>query len=484
MRIKNALQISGLINIFLALTMTIPLAASIAFKDSQASTFIYSSIITALTGIIFFFSAQSKGGAKKEIGNREGFVIVAFSWITVALFSSVPFILSGSFDSITDAVFEATSGITTTGASILNNIESMPKSIILWRSFIHWLGGLGIVLLGLAILPLLGIGGMQLYKAEASVVSSEKFAPRVREMARILLTVYLGFTALMMTLLYINGLGLYDSFIHTVGSVATAGFSSKTESIGYFNSVRIEVIVMVFMVLGATNFSLHYNFFQKGIKAYTQNEEFRFYVSVMVIATLIITLSLNGVYYDGFFQSLRYGTFQVVSIVTTTGFSSTDFGAWPEFSQTILLILMFFGGSAGSTTGAIKCVRMLLLIKYSYKEMYRLIHPHAVTNIKLNGKTVPPEVLKSVTGFALLFFIIFVVSTALLSSMGLDFKTAISSSIATLGNIGPALGAAGPGASYSFAPDGAKWLMTFNMLLGRLELYTLIILLVPAFWRE
>lgn len=484
MRIKNALQISGLINIFLATTMIIPIAVSLYFKDSQTDTFVYAAILTAVMGVIFFFSGQQPKANRREIGHREGFVIVAFTWITVALFSAVPFIISGSFASITDAIFEATSGITTTGASIINNIEAMPESIIFWRSFIHWIGGLGIVLLSLAILPLLGIGGMQLYKAEASVVSGDKFVPRVKEMARILLTVYLGFTALMMVLLYINGLGVYDAFIHTVGSVATAGFSSKNESIAFFNSFKIEAIIMIFMILGATNFSLHYNFFQKGFKSYTQNEEFKFYIAVMFIGTTLITLSLNGSYYETLEDSLRYGAFQVISIVTTTGFSSADFGQWPEFSQTLLLILMFFGGSAGSTTGAIKCVRMLLLIKYSYKEMYRLIHPHAVTNIKLNGHTVPPEVLRSVTGFALLFFIIFLISTGILSALGLDFKTALSSSIATLGNIGPALGAAGPGANYSFAPDGAKWLMTFNMLLGRLELYTLIILLVPAFWRE
>jgi trk system potassium uptake protein TrkH len=268
-----------------------------------------------------------------------------------------------------------------------------------------------------------------------------------------------------------------------VGGIATGGFSDKNMSIAHFQNVYVEGIIIILMVLGATNFALHYGFYQKGIRAYTTSEEFRFYILVMVVATIVVTLSLNGTVYATAAESLRYAAFQVVSVTTTTGYSTADFGSWPSFSQILLLVLMFFGGSVGSTTGSIKCVRLLLLIKLGYKEIYRLIHPHAVITVKLGGKVVPPEIMRGVAGFTFLFISVFVVSAAVLSGLGLDPLTAISSAAATLGNVGPALGELGPASNYSMVPDAGKWVLVFNMLLGRLEIYTLLILLVPAFWK-
>lgn len=480
MRLRVAFQVVGLINIVLALAMLAPLVVSLFYKDGDTLTFLYSSIITGATGALMYLVCR---GPVLEVSHREGFVIVSFSWLSAGFFSAVPYLISGAFPSSIDAVFEAVSGITTTGASILTNIEAMPHGLLFWRSMTHWLGGMGIIVLSVAILPFLGIGGMQLYRAEASTISGEKFAPRIMDMARILFKIYLLFSFTMMVFLVMAGLNIFEAFVHTVGGVATAGFSNKNMSVGHFQNVFVEGIVMIFMVLGATNFALHYGFFQKGIKVYTKSEEFRFYILVMVVATVLVTLNLNGTVYGSLAESFRYASFQVVSITTTTGYSTADTATWTSFSQVLLLILMFFGGSAGSTTGSIKCIRVLLLAKLCYQEIYRLIHPHAVITVKLGGRAVPPEVIKGVAGFTILFLIIFIASALGLSWTGLDMWTAVSSAAATIGNVGPALGLTGPASDYSMVPDAGKCILIFNMFLGRLEIYTLLILLVPAFWK-
>jgi trk system potassium uptake protein TrkH len=480
LRISIALHIAGVVNIILSVAMLSAIPVAVFYNDGGVMPLTASFLITLATGLILFFTTR---GAGAEVSHREGFLVVGVSWISAGLLSSLPFIFSGLFPSIVDCIFEATSGITTTGASIITDIEALPHALIFWRSLIHWLGGMGIVVLSLAILPLLGIGGMQIYKAEASTISGDKFVPRIKDMARILMTVYLIFSFVMVVLLMLAGMGPFDAFIHTVGGVATAGFSSKNNSIAFFNSFTIEWIIMIFMVLGATNFALHHGFFRNGIKVYTRNEEFRFYIFVMLSATVLITINLAGTHYSSVGEALRFASFQAVSITTTTGFTSADYGQWPFFSQFILLSLMFIGGSVGSTTGSLKCVRFLLLIKLAYKEISQLIHPHAIVPVKLNGRVVPPEIMKSVVGFTFLFFMVFALSSLALLGIGLDPITAISSSAATIGNVGPALGLTGPSASYAMIPDAGKWILILNMFLGRLEIYTLIILLIPAFWR-
>ena len=480
MKFRPVLQIAGIINAMIALAMLAPLGVSLYYAEGDAWLFVYSIVISGVSGALMFFIFGGKGF---EISHREGFVIVAFSWLAASASSSLPFILSGYFPTFTDAVFEAVSGITTTGASILDNVEDLPHGLLFWRSFMHWIGGVGIVLFSLAILPLLGVGGMQLYKAEASVVSADKFTSRVREMARVILAVYLVFSVTLVIILSFLGMNLFDSFIHMFGTVGTAGFSSKGSSIAHFDSIYIESVIVLFMILGATNFALHYRFFREGFKVYTKNPEFRFYILLMVVASILVAVNLRSFGYGSTFESVRHSVFQVVSVVTTTGFSTADFAAWPAFGQVLLLILMFTGGCAGSTTGAIKGIRLLLLLKLGYKEIYRLIHPHAVIPIKLSGRLVPPDVMRSVVGFTVLYFMVFVVSSLALSWMGIDLTTAVSSAAATISNVGPALGLSGPMASYSVMPEPAKWLLITNMLLGRLEIYTLLILFVPAFWR-
>ncbi|MCK4738935.1 MAG: TrkH family potassium uptake protein [Deltaproteobacteria bacterium] len=480
MRLSSAFHIAGVVNTSLGLAMLIPAFVSLVYKEGDALALFSSSAITVTAGILLFFIFKKE---KMNIGHREGFFVVAVTWLSAGFFSSLPFILSGVFPSITDCLFEGVSGITTTGASILSSIENLPHGILLWRSMTHWIGGMGIVLLSLAVLPLLGIGGMQLYKAEASTISGDKFVPRMQDMAKILFTVYIVFTLVMFTLLMVSGVNFYDSIIHTLGGISTAGFSNKDLSAGGLGNIYAEIIIIVFMILGATNFALHYGFLKKGFRSYTKSEEFRFYIAVIIIATVLITINLKSSFYSSWGDSLRYASFQATSITTTTGYTTTDYGLWPFFSQLVLLSLMFIGGSVGSTTGSLKCVRILLMIKQAYKEIYRLIHPHAIIPVKLNGKVVSDDIMKSVTGFAFLFFLVFIVSSVLLSLTGLDLITSISSAAATLGNVGPALGIAGPGASYALVPDSAKWILMANMFMGRLEIYTLLILLVPAFWR-
>ncbi len=480
MKFRPALQIAGIINMVIAAAMLCPLAITVYYKDGDTFVFIYSIIICAVIGAVMFTLFRGKGF---EISHREGFLVVSFSWITASLACSVPFILSGYFPSLVDAIFEGVSGITTTGASVLTDIESLSHGMLFWRSMTHWIGGVGIVLLCLAILPLLGVGGMQLYKAEASVVSSDKIAPRVREMARIILAVYLGMSISLLVILKLLGMDLFNATLHMFATVSTAGFSPQNASVGYFNSVYIEAVIVLFMILGATNFALHFKFFRGGYRVYTKNSEFKFYIIVMALASVLIGLNLWLSGETGIFNSFRHSIFQVVSVTTTTGFSTVDFSAWPAFGQLMLLALMFIGGCAGSTTGSIKSIRLLLMIKLGYKEIYRLVHPHAVVPVKLGGRLVEPEILRSVMGFTVLYLLVFIISTCALGWLGVDLTTAISSAAATLSNVGPALGLAGPESGYAFMPEPGKWVLILNMLLGRLEIYTLMILFIPAFWR-
>ena len=480
MKLRPALQIAGIINIVIAAMMLSPLAVTLYYKDGDTGVFIYSIIICAIIGGVMFTIFRGKDFA---ISHREGFLVVSFSWITASLSCSVPFIVSGYFPSLVDAIFEGVSGITTTGASVLIDIESLSHGMLFWRSMTHWIGGVGIVLLCLAILPLLGVGGMQLYKAEASVVSSDKIAPRVREMARIILAVYLAMSISMLVILKLLGMDLFNATLHMFATVSTAGFSPKNASVGHFNSVYIEAVIVLFMILGATNFALHFKFFRDGYKIYTKNSEFKFYIIMMAVASLLIGVNLWFSGETGIFDSFRQSIFQVVSVITTTGFSTVDFSAWPAFGQIMLLVLMFTGGCAGSTTGSIKSIRLLLMIKLGYKEIYRLIHPHAIVPVKLGGRLVGAEILRSVMGFTILYLLVFIISSCFLGWLGVDLTTAISSAAATISNVGPALGLAGPVSGYAFMPEPGKWVLILNMLLGRLEIYTLMILFIPAFWR-
>lgn len=480
MNYRLVLHITGLINIILAAVMLIPLFVTFFFDEGDTGVFLASIGITGVTGVLAYLLFRTP---TREVSHRLGFMIVAACWLSASVFSSLPFILSGYFPSVVDALFEAVSGLTTTGASILSDVEGLPHGLLFWRSLTHWIGGLGIVIFGLAILPLLGIGGMQIYKAEGGVVSSEKLAPRVMAMARILMAVYLVLSFSQLTFLLVAGMGLFDAFNHTFSTISTGGFSTMGESVGQFDNFFIELVIMVFMVLGGTNFALHYGFFRGGLKGYLKNSEFKFYIGVMAAAMVLIAFNIWGSAYGGLGSAFRYSSFQAISIMTGTGFATADYVQWPVFSQGLLMLLMFFGGTAASTAGGIKCIRILLLVKVGYREIYKLIHPHAVKAVKLNGKPVEQDVLNAVMGFTFLYIAVFVASSAVLTLQGVDFVTSISSVAASIGNVGPALGATGPMSNFVDLPVISKLVLTINMLLGRLELYTILILFVPAYWR-
>ena len=418
------------------------------------------------------------------ISQREGMAIVALGWAGIGLFGAMPFYFSGPPFSFVNAFFESVSGFTTTGSSILTDIEKVSRGLLLWRSFIQWLGGMGIIVLSIAILPFLGVGGMQLYKAEVPSPVPDKLKPRIRETALVLWKVYSVFTAAEVFLLWIAGMSVFDALNHAFTTMPTGGFSTKNASVAAFQSVYIDTIIIVFMLLAGINFSLHYQMLKGRPLSFWKDTECRFFLAICTILTLVVGINVYHTVYPDVGLSLRYAAFQVISIVTTTGYATADYELWPAMSQVILFLCMFAGASAGSTGGGMKCVRIIICLKYCYKELFSMIHPRAVTHIKIGGKSVPDDVVRSVLGFLALYMALFSLCSVLLAGMGVDFVTAIGAVAATIGNIGPGFGIVGPAENYAQIPYWGKWLLSWCMLLGRLEIYTVIILVVPEFWRQ
>ncbi|MBW2061072.1 MAG: TrkH family potassium uptake protein [Deltaproteobacteria bacterium] len=481
MNLRLVFYLIGILNLFLALSMTAPLAVAIGYNDGLAFAMLHSILLTLLSGLILILFCRSPG---QEIRHREGMAVVALGWLSAGFFGALPYYLSGIQASYLNCLFESLSGFTTTGASILTNIEALPKGILFWRSLTHWLGGMGIIVMTIAILPLLGVGGMQLYKAEVPGPTADKLQPRITETAKTLWKVYLIFTGAEVILLYFGGMDLFDSFCHTFGTLATGGFSTKNASIGHYQSVYFDVVITVFMLLAGINFALHYQALTGNLKAFYRNSELRFFLCVFVLATILVTWSIWRNNVPSLAESLHQASFQSASILTTTGYTTADFERWPSLARIILIILIFIGGSAGSTGGSIKCVRILLLLKHTYRELRGLIHPHAVIPIKLQGKVVPDDVLSSIWGFFILFLSLFLVASTILTMMGIDLTTSFMAVAATIGNIGPGLGAVGPTDNYAHLPQAAKVVLMLCMLLGRLEVYTVFILFVPEFWKK
>ena len=482
MRAKVILYLIGAFAIFLGLSMLFPAVLSFAYREAAAMPIFLSAVLTLGIGGILFLAFK---GERVDVSHREGFAITAMAWISAGFFGAMPYLFSGALPHFVDAYFESISGFTTTGASVFTSVENLPHGILFWRSLTHWIGGMGIILLSIAILPILGIGGMQLYRAEATGVgvSSDKLAPRLIEVVKLFGLVYVGITVAALIALIWAGMGPFDAAIHAFGTVATGGFSNKNISVEYYHSPLIEFIIMMFMFISAANFGLHANLLRRGPRVYWENSEFRFYLGLQLAAIILIVVNLRFSIYDSIASSMRYASFQVVSISTSTGFSSTDFIRWPAFSQLVLLLLMLIGGSTGSTTGGIKCLRVVLLLKQAYKELRHLIHPHAVIPIKLGDRVVPTEVVTGTIGFTFLYIVIFFAVSLAMTFLGLDIVSAISSVAATLGNIGPGLGIVGPLSNFSEIPYIGKWLLVGCMLLGRLEIYTLLILFTPIFWK-
>ena len=482
MRFRQIFRLIGILNFFLGLSMLAPLTISLIYSDGSFFSLLYSFIITSGSGIILFFLIKRTDYT--SLSQREGMAIVTLGWLTAGFFGSLPFLFSGSIGNITNAYFESISGFTTTGASILGNIESLPKGILFWRSLTQWMGGMGIIVLSIAILPFLGVGGMQLYKAEIPSPVVDKLQPRISETAKTLWKVYLFITVIEIGLLFIGGMPLFDSICHAFCTMPTGGFSTQNGSIAQYNSAYFESVITVFMILAGINFSLHFKFLKGDFKVFGRDPECRVFLSILTILILLVTFNIYETIYHSIGHAFRLAAFQVTSIITTTGFVTVNYTKWPALSQIILILCMFIGAMAGSTGGAIKIMRIILLVKHSYQEIFRLIHPHAVRPIKLGGKSIPSEVLNSVWGFFILYLTLFIVAVIIMSAMGMDIITSFASIAATIGNVGPGFGLVGPLNNYLFVPDLGKWVLIFCMILGRLEIYTVIIMLAPVYWRK
>ena len=454
---------------------------SLYYGEDDLYPIITSASITLLVGAIAFYFTRNSG---KNIGKREGYIIVSLVWIVFSLFGSLPFLISNSIPSFTDAFFETMSGFTTTGASILNDIESLPHGILFWRSLTQWLGGMGIIVLSLAILPMLGIGGMQLFIAEVPGPTPDKLHPKVKETAKRLWGIYVLYTGIEIVLLKIGGMSFFDALNHSLTTMATGGYSTKQESIAAFSSPYIQYVIITFMFLAGTNFTLSYFALHFKFSKIWKNEEFRYYIGFTAFFTLVIAIALAFFEDQGLELSFRESLFQVVSIMTTTGFVTADYLSWVPFIGIILFILMFFGGSAGSTGGGMKIVRIVMLIKNSYLELKRLIHPNAIIPLRLNHRAIQPAVVTNVLAFVVFYILIVGVSIIVMSAMGYNLDTSLGAVASSLGNIGPGIGTVGPVDNYAHILPFGKWFLAFLMLLGRLELFTVLVLFSPSFWRR
>jgi trk system potassium uptake protein len=452
------------------------------YYNEPTQPLIYSAVVTGILGLITWFAVKPKID-KKWIGRREGYLIVTLSWIVVSVFGTLPFLFSGVITSFTNAFFETISGFTTTGASILTDIEAVPRNILYWRATTHWMGGMGIIVLTVAVLPFLGIGGMQLLVAEMPGITPDKLHPRITATAKRLWGIYVIFTLLEILLLWAGEMNFFDSVCHSFATMATGGFSTKNDSIAGFGPYT-QYVIAIFMILAGTNFTLHYLALHRKFNKVWNNQEFRVYFWVITLITMFITAGLIILRGFDIESSFRDAFFSVVSIITTTGFVNSDYLIWPSSIWMLIFILMFVGGSAGSTGGGVKIVRHFLLIKNSWIELKRAIHPNAIIPVKFNGKAVSQEIIFNVMAFFLIYLFVFALGTVAMSLLGMDFETSVGATIATLGNIGPGIGGVGPVENYAFVGTVAKWILSFLMLLGRLELFTVLIIISPAFWKS
>lgn len=480
MRFQSITHILGLLLIFLAVTMLLPIPFSLYYHDGGHFDFLITAGITLLIGFIAYRFTKIKA----EVRAREGFAIVTLSWIAFSIFGCIPFLLSGHIGSITDAFFETMSGFTTTGATVLQDVEQLPYGLLFWRSLTHWLGGMGIIVLSLAILPFLGVGGMQLFKAEVPGPVPDKLTPRVTETAKILWVVYVAISGIEVILLLVGGMNLFESLCHTFGTMATGGFSTKNASIGQYGSAYIEYVITFFMLIAGTNFALHYRFLRGERKAYFTSNELRFFLGLIAGATVFIFGDILLRQAGGTEWAFRKSIFQVVAILTTTGYGTADYEQWSFTSQFLLFLFMFIGGCAGSTGGGMKVLRFYILIQMVRVEVKRLLHPSGVLPVRVGSTVVPREIVANIVGFFVLMIVLFITGVGVMTLLGLDLISAFGAVIASLGNIGPGLGSVGPTDNYAHIPALGKWILAFFMLVGRLEIYTVLVLFAPSFWRK
>jgi len=474
------MKVMGILLVIIAAFMLSSVVFAIYYHET-ALPVILSAAITAVVGAVLAFFGNRHNN--KNIGKREGYMIVTLTWVIISIFGSLPFILSGTIHSFTGAFFETMSGFTTTGSSILTNIEEVPKNILYWRAMTHWIGGMGIIVLTVAILPFLGIGGMQLLIAEMPGIAPDKLHPRITATAKRFWGIYVILTAVEVLLLWAGEMNFFDAVCHAFATMATGGFSTKNDSIAGFMPYS-QYIIIIFMILAGTNFTLHYFAFHGQIKKIFKNEEFKTYLAIIGIVTVVLTFGLIALQHTGAEKAFRDSLFTIVSILTTTGFVTADYILWPVYLWILVTAMMFIGGSAGSTGGGVKIIRHLLLLKNSWIELKRTIHPAAVIPVKYGKKSISQQVIFNVMAFFLIYILIFSFGVIAMALLGLDFETSVGASIASLGNIGPGIGGVGPVENYAFIPPLGKWILSFLMLLGRLELFTVLIIFSPAFWRK
>lgn len=479
-------NVLGVLLIVVGAMMLAPVLCSFIYDIPDKSPFIVSSIITiALGSLSWFYKFKNK----ERIGKRDGYLVVAVGWMAMCLFGSLPFLISGQFDSSADAFFEAVSGLTATGATILVDIEKMPQDILLWRSVLQWLGGMGMIVLAVAIFPLLGIGGVELFVNESPGPATDKIHPRIREVAKRLWLIYMGMTLVVIVLLKLAGMNFFDSINHAFTTMATGGYSTKNASIGHYNSPLIEYIIIVFMFLSGMNYTLIYFGLTGKVKKIIKSDEFKFYAFNIFVLTICLSSFL---YFSNNYTSLeeafRVSLFNLVAIITTTGYATADFTSWSPFITFLFLGLFFMGGCGGSTTGSVKQIRHLVFIKNTLLEFKRILHPRAMLRVKIDNNIVSSRILINILLFISIFGTIFVFSTGFMSYVLRDFEnplvTAAGAVAATLSNVGPGIGEVGPVSTYSSIPDVGKYFLSFLMLLGRLELFTLLIIFTPYFWRR
>lgn len=475
-------NILGTLTFINGLMMLLALPFALFYGDDDIWAILSAAAITITAGGAMFLATKKNLNA--EIKKREGFLIVTLGWLCMSLFGTLPFMLSGAIPNFADALFETVSGFTTTGASILDNIEEQPHSILFWRSTTQWIGGMGIIVLTIAILPLLGIGGMELFVAESPGPTKDKIHPRIKETAKRLWAIYMALTLAETVLLMLCGMSFFDAINHSFTTISTGGFSTKQASVGYYDSVWIEMVIILFMFFSGTNFTVLY-FLLKGRKdKIAHNDEFRWYFLWILILGALVVPAIVVSSGEPVGLALRQGFFQVVSIVTTTGFATADFQIWGSFATMLFFLMMFSGASAGSTSGGFKIVRIVLLVKNGLAEFKRRLHPRAIIPIMMNKSSVPPSIIDNLMAFTILYIVVFTISLLVMTAFRMDFMTALGAVATSLNNVGPGVGEVGPAFSFSAVESGGKVFLAFLMLLGRLELFTVLILFTPYLWKR
>ena len=485
MKIKTVAAVLSLICLVVSCAMIPPLVIAIYDGSHDITAFALSMLAGFAVSIMLSWKSNLKEQGKNTLGIREGVGVTGFSWIIASLVGALPYWLSGSVPGYTDAFFETMSGFTTTGATIMTDIEILPRGILLWRSLTHWMGGMGIIVLSLAVLPFLGVGGMEMYKAEVPGITAEKITPRLHQTAIMLWAMYVFLTLLETVLLALGGMTLFDAFCHSCSTIATGGFSTKNNSVAYFTSHYIQWVIIIFMFASGVNFSLYFLLLQKRFRDFIADEELRSYFFITVISAMAMSLVL---YFSGMFRgledTLRRTFFHVVSVMTTTGFIVEDYNLWPEFTKFVFVILMFIGASGGSTGGGCKVSRFMVLGRQLKTETQKLLHPKAILTPRLNGKPIAKSTMDSAAAFFVLYMSMLTFGTLVTTAFGIDLLSAFTGVLTCLSNVGPGLNLLGPVENFAWLPGVIKWLFSFCMLAGRLELFAVFLLLLPGTYRK